>query len=286
MPMHAIAHSGVRSAIVAAGLVVAFLIPASVPVGAATPSPAPAPRGLHQFMKALAAVESGGRYTARNPVTGAYGAYQILPSNWPAWAARYLGNRKARPTPRNQDLVAAGRLTDLRRAYGSWDRTAYWWLTGRHGPRGTWSAYAVRYVNRIMAGYRALVASGTPRSRWTIDDRSASIHWAGTWRVARHRAYAGGTAHYATARGASAVVGFTGRSVRIIGATGPTRGRVQVLVDGKLVRTVDLRASHFHPRATIFATTWSTAGAHRVELRVLGTAGRPYVAVDQIVVGR
>jgi hypothetical protein len=237
-------------------------------------------------MDALGQVESGGRYDARNPVSGAYGKYQIMPSNWPAWAGRYLGDRRARPTPRNQDRVAAGRMTDLYRAYGAWDRVAYWWLTGKRGPRDTWSAYARRYVSRVMAGYRARLASPAAGSKRILDNRSAAIRWSGGWREARHRAYAGGSVHYATRAGSSAVVQFTGRSVRIVGPTGPTRGKVQVLIDGRLVRTVDLRASRFHPRVTIYSASWSQAGSHRLQLRVLGTAGRPFVAVDRIVIGR
>ena len=50
------------------------------------------PPGLARFMYAMGQVESGGNYTARNPTSGAYGKYQIMPSNWPSWAARYLGN--------------------------------------------------------------------------------------------------------------------------------------------------------------------------------------------------
>ena len=119
-----IAHSSARSAIVIVGLALAMLIPQAVPVVAGSPSAQTRPPGLAAFLVALGDVESGGRYTARNPLSRAYGRYQIMPSNWPVWAGRYLGNRKARPTPPNQDRVAAGRLTDLYRVYGSWDRTA------------------------------------------------------------------------------------------------------------------------------------------------------------------
>jgi hypothetical protein len=42
------------------------------------------PPGLAKFMNAIAKVESGGRYTAQNTSSGAYGKYQIMPSNWPA----------------------------------------------------------------------------------------------------------------------------------------------------------------------------------------------------------
>ena len=61
-------------------------------------------------MYAMGQVESGGNYTARNPTSGAYGKYQIMPSNWPAWARRYLGNPSARQTPANQEIVAAGKM--------------------------------------------------------------------------------------------------------------------------------------------------------------------------------
>ena len=44
------------------------------------------PPGLGKFMNAIGQVESGGRYDARNKSSGAYGKYQIMPSNWPAWA--------------------------------------------------------------------------------------------------------------------------------------------------------------------------------------------------------
>jgi len=290
--MPRIAHSSARSAIAIVGLALAILVPQAAPVAAGTPSTPARPPGLAAFMVALGDVESGGRYTARNPISGAYGRYQIMPSNWPVWAGRYLGNSKARPTPRNQDRVAAGRLSALYRAYGSWDRTAYWWLTGKRGPRSSWSAYARRYVNRVMKGYRAQLAltgsgaAAAARTYRVFDDRGGAIAWSGSWRSARHPGYAGGSVHYATRAGSTATLRFTGRSVRVVGPAGPTRGRVQVLVDGAVVRTVDLRASRFHPRTTIYARTWARAGAHAVELRVLGTAGRPMVAVDRIIVGR
>ena len=80
------------------------------------------PPGLARFMYAMGQVESGGRYTARNRSSGAYGKYQIMPSNWPSWAKRYLGSSSARQTPRNQEKVAAGKFTSLHRSLDSWRR--------------------------------------------------------------------------------------------------------------------------------------------------------------------
>ena len=88
------------------------------------------PPGLARFMNAIAKVESGGRYTAQNASSGAFGKYQIMPSNWPAWARQYLGNAHAAPTPANQERVAAAKFRALYNWLGSWRRVAYWWLTG------------------------------------------------------------------------------------------------------------------------------------------------------------
>ena len=66
-------------AITAATLTAGILVPSA----AAHPEPA----SLDAFMRALGQVESSGRYDAVNAVSGAYGKYQIMPSNWPAWAS-------------------------------------------------------------------------------------------------------------------------------------------------------------------------------------------------------
>jgi len=121
---------------------------------------AKAPAGLARFMYAVGQVESGGNYKARNAQSGAYGKYQIMPSNWPAWARTYLGDSRAKQTPKNQEKVAAGKFTSLHRSLESWRRTAYWWLTGSKRTEG-WSAYARRYVNKVMRLYE----KGPPASK-------------------------------------------------------------------------------------------------------------------------
>jgi hypothetical protein len=118
-----------------------------------------------------------------------------------------------------------------------------------------------------------------------LDDRSPAIVYAGGWRDAGHRAYLGGHARYARTAGATATLAFTGRSIRIVGPTGPTRGRMAVIVDGRPAGTVDLHAARFHPVEVLFARSWPASAAHTVRLRVLGTRGRPVVAVDRFIVG-
>jgi hypothetical protein len=280
-----IAGRRLRAAIVVtlAATVLIGLLPAT--------SVAKEPPGLNRFLWALGRVESGGRYTARNVHTGAYGKYQIMPATWRGWARRYLGNSGARPTPRNQEIVARRKVTSLWSSLHDWRFVAHVWLTG-HAERNTatWSAAARRYIARVMRMYRLAPAHLGPAlgvgetstvNAILADDRSASIHYAGgAWRTARHPSYVRNGVHYATTAGASATFTFAARKVTWYGPVGPTRGKARVFVDGRFVKTVNLDAAHFRARTVIFSTHWATAGSHTLRIEVVGTAGHPLVAID------
>ncbi|CAN5556591.1 hypothetical protein BH23CHL6_BH23CHL6_13290 [soil metagenome] len=124
---------------------------------------------IEHFMAGLACVESGGRYKAVNPHSGALGKYQIMPRNWTAWARRFLGDRRAEPTPRNQEIVARERIERLYADRGSWRRVAYWWLTGRSiSNEARWTRKASGYVDRVMTFARR---AATPESDGWIPQR-------------------------------------------------------------------------------------------------------------------
>lgn len=287
-------RKGGRSAVVVA-LLVAIL---ATTFGEGAAMARSHPTSLQAFLYAIGKVESGGRYTARNARTGAYGKYQIMPSNWPAWARRYLGNAHARQTPRNQEIVAARKMTSLKVWLGSWRRVAFWWLTGSSQRTG-WSASATRYVGKVMRHYvlaargrvtiPGIPSGGRPSPSSSVrhvPEGSSSITYAGAWRSARYSGYVGSRVRYATRAGASATVTFVGRRITWYGPTGPTRGKAQVYVDGRLARTIDLRSSSFRAHTAIFGRSWSTSGRHVVRIVVVGTRARPMVAIDEFVVRR
>jgi hypothetical protein len=112
---------------------------------------------------------------------------------------------------------------------------------------------------------------------------STSITYTGAWtRQALSGAY-GGYVKYAAAPGASARFAFTGCGVSWVAQTGADRGQAQVYVDGVLARTVDLYSTAARPRAVVFARAWGAPAPHTVELRVLGTSGRPRVDLDALL---
>jgi Transglycosylase SLT domain len=115
------------------------------------------------FMRAIATQESGGRYDARNASTGAYGKYQILPSNWSSWAQKAGLPANAPQTPENQEKVATAAFGRLAKSYNNdWSRVAAAWFGGvagelNRGPR------TQRYVDAIMSHMgttRAAVSAG------------------------------------------------------------------------------------------------------------------------------
>jgi hypothetical protein len=124
---------------------------------------------IHTFMTGLACTESGGRFEALNSRTRAYGKYQIMPGNWRAWAKRYLGNRWAEPTPRNQEFVARMRIQDLYDKHGSWRSVASWWLTGNvHDDEALIKPGTLRYIEKVMGTART---AATPTVRETVRQR-------------------------------------------------------------------------------------------------------------------
>lgn len=271
---------GRRPAVVVAAVATALLLGA---VGAA-PTAAADPPGLDRFMAAVARVESGGNHRAVNRISGAYGRYQILPSNWRAWAKRYLGNVNAKPTAANQEKVARAKMRSLYNWLGSWRRVSYWWLTGS-SRTSSWSRAATNYVTRVMAyfgGPDAGVEARTPDRRYS--ERSSVIDFSGTWRSARHSGYAGKAVRYATSSGATASITFTGTRIAWNGPVGPTRGKARVSIDGTVVKTVNLKRSGFQASTTIYSISWEVAGRHILQIEVLDSPGHGPVAIDELVV--
>jgi hypothetical protein len=51
------------------------------------------------------------------------------------------------------------------------------------------------------------------------------------------------------------------------------------------VKTVDLYRSRFAARKAVFSKAWTDSARHTLVIEVVGTAGRPYVAIDELAVG-
>jgi hypothetical protein len=59
-----------------------------------------------------------------------------------------------------------------------------------------------------------------------------------------------------------------------------------VLIDGKSVAIVHLRATTSAQRQVVFTRTWATAGTHSIRIVCLGTRSHPQVSLDALLVLR
>ncbi len=283
-------RTGRRRAVPAAFLTAALLI-TLVPAVAQSATP---PAGLEPFLYALGQVESHGNYTAYNSTSGAYGKYQIVPRSWAAWAQTYLGSSGAPKTPANQETVAHGKVTALYAWLDAWPTVAHWWLTGssERNP-ALWSSYSRTYVNRVIALMKsvggAVAAITTAPSSWIsandarVGDTGGAISYSSAWRLASFKGYSAGHVTYSSRKGATATLAFTGTGIAWVGPTGPTRGIARVYIDGRYVKTINLRRSTFNARSVLFSKALP-AGKHTFAIRV-ASSGRP-VAIDELIVGR
>lgn len=84
---------------------------------------------IDKFMDALMAQESGGVATAKNKRTGAYGLFQILPSNWGPWSKEVFGE-VVEKTPENQQKVARAKIEEYFRKFKTPEAVAAAWYAG------------------------------------------------------------------------------------------------------------------------------------------------------------
>ena len=118
----------------------------------------------------------------------------------------------------------------------------------------------------------------------TIQEASRQIRYRGIWTRAYHPDYLGQDVRFASGRGATASLKFSGTAISWIGPVGPTRGRARVFIDGELIASVDTHAPTYKPTQVLFKTTFDTMEPRTVTISVAGTKGHPTVAIDALVV--
>jgi len=116
-------------------------------------------------------------------------------------------------------------------------------------------------------------------------EATGAARYAGSWSSVASTAYWGGKTKAASAAGANVKFTFTGRSIAWVTLKAPARGKANIYVNGTFQGTVDLYASSWQGQRIAWAKTWTTSATRTLEIRVLGTSGRPRVDVDGFWVG-
>lgn len=127
---------------------------------------------IDRFLAVLARTESGNDPTARNKDSGAFGYYQILPSNWPAWA-KEAGVDPSDTSAAAQNKVARFKVQQLYDALGSWDAVAVAWYAGPSAAKAYLkNPTAPRFTKKQTSGGTAYpsIAEYVQRINTTLDN--------------------------------------------------------------------------------------------------------------------
>lgn len=90
---------------------------------------------FEDFINAVSEQESGGNYNAVNPLTGAYGKFQIMPENWPSWSVEAGLDEGSNMTPENQEIVARYKLKQYYDDLGPDGALVAWYSGYQNGVR-------------------------------------------------------------------------------------------------------------------------------------------------------
>lgn len=127
---------------------------------------------------------------------------------------------------------------------------------------------------------RVIAISGTPQVDYfsgllesayrQVEDDDGSIGYFGTWEEIENTKFRRQFAHQSGVTGSLVYYEFTGDYIAIIGALGPTLGKMEVYIDGVLDATIDEWEDHYSWQRPVYA--WSgTYGNHLITVRVTGT---------------
>ena len=119
-----------------------------------------------------------------------------------------------------------------------------------------------------------------------FSDRSPSLTYGGTWKPATVVGPTDRVRTTTSKAGAAVSLGFTGKSVSVVMPRSLIRGKASIYLDGVLAATVDTQSSVTQTRRVVFTKAWASSGSHTIRIVVAGTAGRPTVSLDGILVGK
>ena len=126
-------------------------------------------------------------------------------------------------------------------------------------------------------------ATGPTVTASVAQETDSDADYSGTWITASHSDYLGGKARASQSKGSEVTFAFDGPSFGLVGPMGPTRGKADIYLDGEHLITIDTYSSSFRARR-VLQTIFTSDASHTVTVRVVGTSGRPWIAVDAFFV--
>ncbi len=157
-------------------------------------------------------------------------------------------------------------------------------MATRPMPFATGMTYAVRALD--APGNLGAWAPAAAVRVAVVREWASTVRRSAGWTRYASASALGGYAAMATRAGATLRYTFKGRGIAVVGPVGPTRGKLEIRLDGVHVAYVSAYAARPASRWVLHAMTVDPTRSHTLEVRVLGTARRPRVDIDAFLVLR
>jgi hypothetical protein len=119
-----------------------------------------------------------------------------------------------------------------------------------------------------------------------VQDNSSPMRYSGSWHAIGDRWASGATVHYTIQRGSYVRLRVRARQLAIVGPVARNRGSAAVYVNGVYQGTISFFSRVAASRRVVWTRTFPTDAIRTIEVRALGTVGRPRVDIDAILIGR
>lgn len=153
-----------------------------------------------------------------------------------------------------------------------------------------WATYGRTYQFRLRAqdaaGNWSEWQVSTPLTVGLLQDTNAAMRYSSGWHTYSSTAASGGRYHYTTRVGATVSYTTSARQFAINDRVSATGGWVYVYVNGVYQAKVSLYAAHGSYIHILWSKDFGTTATRTITLKAAGTASRPRVYMDALLVGR
>ncbi|WP_160724103.1 S8 family serine peptidase [Bacillus sp. USDA818B3_A] len=161
---------------------------------------------------------------------------------------------------------------------------------GTHTIKIEWTGLKNSLARKSSTAINVDSLTVTNKQSVTVEENNATVSYSGSWIAASSASLSGGTAKTASTKGSAAELKFTGEGVKVLGSTGSNRGKADIYVDGKLVKTVDLYSSTTKYKAAIYEAANLSKGSHVIKIvnrgeKAAASSGTS-ITVDSFVVSQ
>jgi hypothetical protein len=168
----------------------------------------------------------------------------------------------------------------------------YYWLWYSTNGGGTWTffdSFLEPFVDLLItpsgslrfrvqaldwAGWGSGLGTGPTFSPRLSQESSTAIKYSVPWSLSKYASYSGGAVRYTSVGKRYATYTISARSIGFVTTLAASRGVVKIFLDGAQVARIDLGKTPTAFRRIVWSKTFSSAGAHKVKVVVVGGYGR------------